>query len=201
MKGSVCAQFHQLLGRPMFRSACLLCLFLFLSSTSVFAQEDKLPFEIPKDSKTLPERAIIGTSKGAVEIKFFRLEAPITVRNFEYLARKGFYNNLTFHRYEPGFVIQGGDPKGTGQGGPGYTLPPEHSAKLKHIAGTLGMARLPSEVNPERRSNGSQFYISLKEAPHLDGLYSVFAYITRGIENAQKLRAGDRITNISFSGR
>ncbi|MCC6221130.1 MAG: peptidylprolyl isomerase [Deltaproteobacteria bacterium] len=133
-----------------------------------------------------------------MEIEFYREEAPITVRNFEYLGKKRFYENLTFHRYVPDFVIQGGDPQGNGKGGPGYGLPPEHSSVLKHRRGTLGMARLPSEVNPERLSNGSQFYICFSLAPHLDGLYTVFAQVISGMENAEKLRQGDKILEVQF---
>ena len=162
-----------------------------------FAADGKLPFSIPKDPQTLPQTALIVTEKGDFEIEFYREEAPITVRNFEYLGRKGFYKNLTFHRYVPNFVIQGGDPLGTGKGGPGYSIPPENS-DLRHIRGSLGMARLPSEVNPERNSNGSQFYICLGSAPHLDGLYTVFARVINGLENVDRLRPGDRILEVKF---
>lgn len=176
----------------------LLGVALLLAPSLATAQEEKLPFPVPADPRTLPKTALIETSKGPIEIEFYREEAPVTVRNFEYLGRKNFYNNLTFHRYREGFVIQGGDPKGNGEGGPGYLLPPEHSNELRHTRGTVGMARLPNEVNPERYSNGSQFYIVFQRAPHLDGLYTVFAQVINGIENAEKLRPGDKILGIRF---
>jgi peptidyl-prolyl cis-trans isomerase B (cyclophilin B) len=122
------------------------------------------------------------------------------VKNFEYLGRKNFYNKLGFHRYVENYVIQGGDPDGTGKGGPKYTLPPETS-ELKHRRGVLGMARLGNILNPERRSNGSQFYICLKDSPHLDGFYTIFAEVIDGMETVDKLRIGDQIIRIRFPRR
>lgn len=159
--------------------------------------EDKLPFPVSTDYRDLPTTALIETNKGPIEIRFYRNEAPITVKNFEYLGLKNYYKDLTFHRHLPGFVIQGGDPKGDGSGGPGYSLPPEFS-KIPHMRGTVGMARFDDEVNVERRSNGSQFYICFDESPHLDGLYTVFAEVISGIENAEDLRPGDKITGVRF---
>lgn len=161
------------------------------------AQDVKLPFSVPENTNLLPDSALIETSKGNFEVRFFRDDAPVTVRNFEYLGRKGFYKGLTFHRYVDGFVIQGGDPEGTGKGGPGYRIPPE-LRDIKHHAGTLGMAMLPASANPERLSNGSQFYITLADAPHLDGLFSVFAEVTSGMDVVRRLRQGDRILEIRF---
>ncbi|MDD2942969.1 MAG: peptidylprolyl isomerase [bacterium] len=163
----------------------------------VQAQDVKLPFSVPENTNLLPETALVETSQGNFEVRFYRDDAPITVRNFEYLGRKGFYKGLTFHRYVEGFVIQGGDPEGTGKGGPGYRIPPE-LRDIKHHAGTLGMAMLPASANPERLSNGSQFYITLADAPHLDGLFSVFAEVTSGMEVVRRLRQGDRILEIRF---
>ena len=159
--------------------------------------QEKFPFTVPKNPLTLPESALIETSQGALEIEFFRQDAPITVANFEYLAKKGFYNNVAFRRYLPGFIIQGGDPTGTGKGGPGYTLPPEFS-QHKHVKGMVGMSRHPNEVNSQRRSNGSQFYITLGNAPHLDGFYTLFARVINGMDVVEKLRAEDKILNIRF---
>jgi cyclophilin family peptidyl-prolyl cis-trans isomerase len=154
--------------------------------------KNKLPFRVPGNPGELPATALIETSRGSFEIEFFRHEAPAAVRNFEYLAEKNYYRNVAFHRYVPGYLIQGGDPTGTGRGGPGYRLPPEFS-KLKHLPGTVGMARLPDPVNPERLSNGSQFYIMFTAAPHLDGLYTVFARVIQGMDVVGKLRDGDTI--------
>jgi len=174
---------------------CLLIAQLVLLFISAHAVEDKLPFKVVSDPRTLPRTALIETTKGPIEIEFYREEAPVTVQNFTYLAKTDFYNNLTFHHFIKRLVIQGGDPLGTGKGGPGYTLPPEYS-ELRHKTGTIGMARFPSQVNVERRSNGSQFYICLSSAPHLDGMYTVFAHIISGMENARKLGKGDRIIRV-----
>ena len=107
--------------------------------------------------------------------------APKTVENFEKLANEGFYDGLIFHRVIPGFMIQGGDPQGTGMGGPGYTIPGEFSANgfennLKHDRGVLSMAR---SQHPD--SAGSQFFIMHAKAPHLDGQYAAFGKITEGL--------------------
>lgn len=159
--------------------------------------EDRLPFEEPKDPSKLPRRAAIETTKGTFEIMFFRDEAPISVRNFEFLAKTGTYDYVKFHKYMDRYAIQGGDPTGTGRGGPGYTLPPEFS-RVKHIRGTLGWARPSMKVNPERRSSGSQFYILLTDAFHLDGFYTAFARVVNGMEVVDSLRVGDRILSVTF---
>lgn len=183
------------------KNYCLAALILFLCFLPrADAGEDKLPFPVPKNPNNLPEFATVETTQGPFEIRFFREEAPITVANFEYLGKKGFYKGLSFHRYLPGFVIQGGDPLGNGKGGPGHSLPPEVST-IEHVRGTIGMARFPSETNPERKSNGSQFYICLSRARHLDGLYSVFAEVIRGMDNVERLRIGDKILAVRFPQR
>jgi peptidyl-prolyl cis-trans isomerase B (cyclophilin B) len=110
------------------------------------------------------------------------------------LAKGGFYDGLTFHRVEPGFVVQGGDPDGNGTGGPGYTVPGEIGQK--HIKGALAWARTGDEVNPERRSSGSQFYITLEATPFLDEGYTVFGQTTEGMEVVGQIRKGDKITKI-----
>ena len=121
---------------------------------------------------------------------------PITVANFIYLAKKDFYKDIAFHRVVENYVIQGGDPEGKGSfGGPGYTVPPEIST-TEHKRGTIGMARLPGERNPERHSNGSQFYITLTRAPQLDGLYTVFAEVISGFEVLDQIKVGDTIKGI-----
>ena len=163
-----------------------------------FAQkQDRLPFSPNVSPQDLPETALIETTKGPFEIKFFREDAPITVKNFEYLGRKGFYEGLLFRRYIPNFIIQAGDPLNTGEGGPGYTLPGEFS-RVKHEKGSVGMARLPNPVNSERRSNGSQFYITLDRAPHLDGFYTIFGQVVNGMDIVTKLRPEDKIVKVRF---
>jgi len=186
-------------------------LFSVIFCFSVFAQaetakvleekKDTLPFKIPKNLRSLPETARIETTKGFFVIKFYRREAPISVANFAHLANKGFYDGVSFHRLVPGFMIQGGDPTGTAKGGPGWTLPPELGGRARHNKGALGWARLHAKVNPLRRSNGSQFYITLRDAPDLDGFYTVFAQVVRGYKTVELLRKGDRILNIDFSRR
>ncbi len=139
--------------------------------------------------------AIIKTSKGTVECELFAKDAPLSVTNFKYLADNGFYNGLTFHRVEPGFVIQGGDPTATGSGGPGYTIPAEIGHK--HLKGALAWARTGDAVNPERRSSGSQFYITLAATPFLDGAYTVFGQTIKGMDVVEKIQRGDKIESIT----
>ncbi len=140
--------------------------------------------------------ATIKTAKGDIVVDLYAADAPQTVNNFVFLARDGFYNNLTFHRVEPGFVIQGGDPLGNGTGGPGYTLPAE--IKVKHAKGAIAMARLGDNVNPKRDSSGSQFYITLDATPFLDGQYTAFGLVSKGMEVVQKIARGDVIQTITI---
>ncbi|MFH1786816.1 MAG: peptidylprolyl isomerase [archaeon] len=139
--------------------------------------------------------AVVDTSKGAFKFELYEAQAPVTTANFIKLASAGFYNGLTFHRYEPGFVIQGGDPNGDGTGGSGENIPLEIKPELKHTAGAVGMAR---SQNPNSAS--SQFYICLDDANSLDGNYAVFGMVTEGMDNVLKLRVGDEITSITIVG-
>jgi peptidyl-prolyl cis-trans isomerase B (cyclophilin B) len=140
---------------------------------------------------------IIETSKGTVKIKFFHDVAPRHVENFVYLARAAFYNGLNFHRYEEGFVIQGGDPDGDGSGGPGYTLPSEFNEN-NHVVGIVSAARQGDEMNPTQRSSGSQFYIMIGDAPHLDGGYTAWGQVVEGMDDVvMELRKGDVINSIT----
>jgi cyclophilin family peptidyl-prolyl cis-trans isomerase len=140
--------------------------------------------------------AIIETDKGTIKFLLYEQEAPITTANFIGLAEQGFYNGLTFHRVEPGFVIQGGDPRGNGTGGSGKTIKLEVSPKLKHgEAGAVAMAR---SSNPDSAS--SQFYITLGPAPFLDGNYAVFGRVTEGLEVVQQIRVGDKMNSVRISG-
>ena len=124
---------------------------------------------------------------GIMKGELYEDVAPITVENFEKLANEGFYNGLTFHRVIPGFMIQGGCPKGNGTGGPGYCIKGEFTSNgvkndLKHTTGVLSMAR---SMMPD--SAGSQFFIMVADAPHLDGQYASFGKITEGMEVAQDI--------------
>jgi peptidyl-prolyl cis-trans isomerase B (cyclophilin B) len=143
--------------------------------------------------------AIIDTDRGEVVLELYAAEAPKTVANFEKLSKDGFYNKLTFHRVEPGFVVQGGDPAGNGTGGPGYELPAEISPTEKHVRGALAMARRGDQVNPDRKSSGSQFYICLEPAPFLDGQYTVFGGVVEGMNVVDKIKIGDHIKKVTLS--
>ena len=143
--------------------------------------------------------ATINTDRGDVVIELYAAEAPKTVANFEKLSKDGFYNNLTFHRVEPGFVVQGGDPAGNGTGGPGYELPAEISPTEKHVRGTVAMARRGDQVNPDRKSSGSQFYICLEPAPFLDGQYTVFGGVVEGMNVVDQIKVGDHIKKVTLS--
>ena len=140
--------------------------------------------------------AVITTSKGEVECELFAMDAPLSVTNFKTLADGGYYDGLTFHRVEPGFVVQGGDPTGTGSGGPGYTIPAE--IKRQHSKGALAWARTGDEVNPDRRSSGSQFYITLEATPFLDGAYTVFGQTVKGMDVVEKIERGDKIEGVEI---
>ena len=141
--------------------------------------------------------ATISTAKGDIVVQLDASAAPLTVNNFVFLARQGFYDKLTFHRVEPDFVIQGGDPKGDGTGGPGYTVPAE--IQLPHIEGAIGTARSGDEVNPARASNGSQFYITLAPRHDLDGGYTAFGHVTEGMDVVQSIAIGDVIEKITIT--
>jgi peptidyl-prolyl cis-trans isomerase B (cyclophilin B) len=117
---------------------------------------------------------------------------PKTVENFVTLAKKGFYDGLVFHRVVPGFVVQGGDPKGNGTGGPGYTIKAEFNAR-KHVRGSLAMAR---SQHPD--SAGSQFYITYGAQPHLDGSYTVFGQVVSGMEHVDRIKQGDRMRSVAI---
>jgi len=126
------------------------------------------------------------TDFGNIDIQLFEEVAPEHAKNFVKLTKEGFFDSLTFHRIIPGFVIQGGDPKGDGTGGPGYTLPAEFS-DLKHTPGMVAAARRGDGVNPEKRSSGSQFYIVLAPTPHLDGQYTIFGEVVDGMDAVNKI--------------
>ncbi|MGC8780739.1 MAG: peptidylprolyl isomerase [Anaerolineae bacterium] len=137
--------------------------------------------------------ATIQTDKGEIVVELFP-DAPQGVNNFVTLALNGYYDGLTFHRVEPNFVVQGGDPNGNGTGGPGYTIPAEIGHP--HPRGAVAWARTSDQVNPERRSSGSQFYITLRETSFLDGQYSVFGQVVKGMEVVDQLAVGDKIQRI-----
>jgi len=142
------------------------------------------------------------TERGEIVCELFATDAPLTVENFVNLARAGFYDGTTFHRVIPGFMAQGGDPTGTGRGGPGYQFGDELTAKRRHDgAGTLSMA------NAGPNTNGSQFFLTFGATPHLDGRHTVFGRVTEGMDVLKSIRErdpgrdaapGDRIDTIEI---
>ncbi len=133
--------------------------------------------------------AVITTVRGEFTIEVRPDVAPETVNSFIFLARDGYYDGVTFHRVIPGFVAQGGDPTGTGSGGPGYTLPAEFS-ELPYERGTVGVAR---STSPD--SGGSQFFIAFGPQPSLNGQYTVFGQVTEGMDVVECLTARDPSRN------
>ena len=134
-----------------------------------------------------PVVTMVINGEDTVKIELYPEIAPNTVNNFISLVKKGFYNDLTFHRIIKGFMVQGGDPQGTGIGGPGYSIKGEFAQNgfkndLKHTAGVISMAR---SMMPN--SAGSQFFIMHKDAPHLDGAYAAFGKVTEGMDVINKL--------------
>jgi peptidyl-prolyl cis-trans isomerase B (cyclophilin B) len=133
--------------------------------------------------------ALIKTARGDLTIELYPQDAPVTVNNFVALARKGFYNGLTFHRIIPGFMAQGGDPSGNGTGGPGYKFQDEFSSRT-HQAGSLSMA------NSGPNTNGSQFFICYAPQPHLNGKHTVFGQLTQGMDVLKQLVNGDKMNEV-----
>lgn len=137
-------------------------------------------------------QAVVETGKGQIKFLLYETEAPITTANFVELAERGFYDGLSFHRVEPNFVVQGGDPNGNGTGGSDKKIKLEVSPGLKHgEAGAVAMAR---SQHPDSAS--SQFYITLAPTPFLDGNYAVFGRVVEGLEVVRQLRVGDRMKSV-----
>ncbi len=136
----------------------------------------------------------IETAKGTIRFRLYEKEAPVTTGNFAGLVGKGFYNGLTFHRVEPGFVVQGGDPKGNGTGDAGTNIPLEVAPNVKHDGkGVVAMARSQAP-----NSASCQFYITLGAAPHLDGGYAVFGKVIEGQQVVDKIAVGDKMTKVTL---
>ena len=138
--------------------------------------------------------ATFKTAKGDIVVELFAAQVPNTVNNFVFLARDGFYDNITFHRVIPDFMAQGGDPQGTGRGGPGYQFADEFDQSLRHDKpGILSMA------NAGPNTNGSQFFITHVPTPHLDGKHSVFGQVTEGMDVVLSLANGDALNAIEIT--
>jgi cyclophilin family peptidyl-prolyl cis-trans isomerase len=137
--------------------------------------------------------AVMNTTQGVIKFKFYPQDAPHTVERFVELAQKGFYNGLTFHRAIDNFIVQTGDPTGSGTGGSGQQLKAEFNNR-RHIEGAVAMARAPS--NPD--SADSQFYITLSAQPRLDHNYTVFGQVIEGMDAARKIKVGDKINSLTI---
>lgn len=136
--------------------------------------------------------ATIQTSRGPISVELFAQDAPLTVNNFVFLARDGFYNGTKFHRVIEDFMVQGGDPTGTGTGGPGYKFADERNSR-KHGTGTLSMA------NAGPSTNGSQFFITHSPQSHLNGKHTVFGQVTGGQDIVDSIQKGDTIQSITIN--
>lgn len=135
---------------------------------------------------------IMETSKGTITLELYPQHAPKTVNNFVFLVREGFYNGVVFHRVIPNFMIQGGDPTGTGRGGPGYRFEDEfENNPLRHEAKVLSMA------NAGPNTNGSQFFITHAPQPHLDGKHTVFGKVTSGADVVDAIEGGDTMESVT----
>ncbi len=151
---------------------------------------------VPRPLGILPDKEIqnkiarIKTDYGDIVFALFPDEAPLAVSNFVYLANQGFYNGLAFHRVEPDFVIQGGDPLGNGAGGPGYSFTDEPVMR-DYLEGIVAMA------NSGPNTNGSQFFIMLKDTPQLPKLYTIFGKVISGMEFVKSIKVGDKMIKVA----
>jgi len=137
--------------------------------------------------------ATIDTKKGAIELELYPRHAPVTVNNFVFLAREGFYDGVIFHRVIADFVIQGGDPTGTGRGGPGYRFADETAGNpLIHESGAISMA------NAGPNTNGSQFFITHSPQPHLNGRHTVFGKVVKGKDVVDAIAQGDVMEKVTI---
>jgi peptidyl-prolyl cis-trans isomerase B (cyclophilin B) len=166
----------------------LLALTVVFCVSFCFAAEEKKKYDKPGDMKIDPKKtytATIDTSEGKIVAQLFPDKAPQTVNSFVFLAKEHFYDGVPFHRIIKGFMIQGGDPTGTGMGGPGYNLKAEFN-DTKHVKGILSMARAQ---DPD--SAGSQFFIMHGTSPHLDNQYTAFGKVTEGMDVVEKIATTD----------
>lgn len=160
-------------------------------SSSSLTQTSMWTFPGVLDAEKISHKHIrLTTNRGDIVFELYDDTAPKTVSNFVYLAEGGYYNGLTFHRREEGFVIQGGDPNGNGTGGPGYTFPDELNDNHTYVRGTVAMA------NAGPNTNGSQFFIMLADVP-LPHAYSIFGQVISGMEVVDAIQKGDVMTAVT----
>jgi peptidyl-prolyl cis-trans isomerase B (cyclophilin B) len=148
------------------------------------------PPEMMIDTDTTYE-ATMETTRGTIELELYPQHTPKTVNNFVFLAREGFYDGVTFHRVIDDFMIQGGDPTGTGRGGPGYQFEDEFTPQLRHETGVISMA------NAGPNTNGSQFFITHAPQPHLDDRHTVFGKVVDGQDVVDAIQQGDVIQQVT----
>ncbi len=164
----------------------------FYKISPAIADEKQGTSEVIIDDKALPQ-AKIATKYGDMIVELFEDETPNTVANFVSLIEKGYYDGLKFHRVVPDFVIQGGDPTGSGAGGPGYRIKCEaETNKTKHTRGVLSMAHAGKDTG------GSQFFITHRATPHLDGKHTVYGRVISGVEIVDKVQQGDIMTKVTM---
>jgi len=175
----------QIIGNRIMIKAIILLIAVLLTLGCNLGRDDSMPQEgrIVK----------IETDKGIIKFALYEKDAPITTKNFISLVNQEFYDGLTFHRVEPGFVVQGGDPNGDGTGGSDDMIPLEVKPSLKHVKGAVGMARSQAP-----NSASSQFYITLDAVHDLDGNYAVFGIVKEGFDVAQKIRVGDVMNKVTI---
>ena len=157
----------------------------------------KKQWDSPPDMQIDPQktyRATVETNRGEIVLELYPEHAPKTVNNFVFLANEGFYDGVVFHRVISNFVIQGGDPTGTGRGGPGYRFEDELKGNpLKHERGVISMA------NAGPNTNGSQFFITHSPQPHLDGKHTVFGKVVEGLDVVDAIQQGDSMKQVTIS--
>ena len=168
-------------------------------------QDSEVKMTASKQWSTPPAMAIdtnniyqvtLDTDQGAIVLDLYAKNAPKTVNNFVFLARDGYYDGVAFHRVISNFMVQGGDPTGSGRGGPGYTFEDETRGNpLKHETGVISMA------NAGPNTNGSQFFITHGPQPHLDGKHTVFGKVVEGMDVVNSIRQGDHIRSVTVTER
>lgn len=188
------ARYRSRFIRPLAGLACLLLALSACTAPAATAPAESGAVAAPKQWDQAPEMQIdpakqyfatLDTVKGKIVIELLPQAAPITVNNFVFLAREGFFDGVTFHRVLPNFVAQGGDPTGTGAGSPGYFIPNEDSTLTFDQAGVVAMA------NSGRDRNGSQFFITYAPLPQLNGGYTIFGRVASGLEVALAITPRD----------
>ena len=169
-------------------------------SIAGISRDGQRSFDAPPEMIIDPEStytATMQTSRGVITIELAAAEAPVTTNNFVFLSCRGYFDGLTFHRVvrQPApFVIQGGDPRGDGRGGPGYLIPDEFSPTLRHDGhGILSMA------NSGPNTNGSQFFVTLAATRHLDDIHSIFGKVSEGLAVTNAIIEGDKILAVSIT--